>query len=100
METGKRDVLMKEGIIVVDKIPKNCRNIKGDKYVGCPFGGMVCQITQKDVMSHVVKGTKPEWCPIKQIPEKKMCSMSICIDKEEYNKRKGWNECVDQLLNG
>ena len=54
---------MAKGIIVVD-LPKSCRNIRGDEN-GCPFGGMVCQVKQKDVMNHVVKGTKPDWCPIK-----------------------------------
>lgn len=58
---------MSKGMIVVDKIPENCRNIRGDKEKGCPFGGMECQVKQKDVMEHVKEGTKPDWCPINSI---------------------------------
>lgn len=39
---------MAKGIIVLDEIPKNCRNIRGDKN-GCPLGGMFCQICDTDV---------------------------------------------------
>lgn len=57
---------MKKGIIVLDEIPKNCRNIRGDKN-GCPLGGMFCQMCDTDVMEHVVHGTKPDLCPIKPL---------------------------------
>ena len=30
------------------------------------------------------KWTKPDWCPIKKMPERKMYSKSICIAIEEY----------------
>ena len=56
---------MAKGIIVLDKIPKNCRMIFTDEN-GCPCGGMVCRVTYNDVMEHVKNGTKPEWCPIKE----------------------------------
>ena len=62
---------MAKGIIVLDKIPQTCQHIRGNKEGGCPFGGMVCQICDKDVMEHVKNGTKPDWCPIKQMPERK-----------------------------
>lgn len=61
---------MAKGIIVLDEIPGNCSNIRGDEN-GCPYGGMVCQITGIDVMEHVIKGTKPDWCPIRIMPERK-----------------------------
>ena len=56
---------MAKGIIVVD-MPETCRHIRGEKEKGCPFGGMVCQVTQRDVMEYLVKGSKPDWCPIKE----------------------------------
>lgn len=87
---------MAKGIIVLDEIPGNCSNIRGDEN-GCPYGGMVCQIVGKDVMEHVIKGTKPDWCPIKKMPERKMCSKSICIATEEYYQRKGFNACLDEI---
>lgn len=67
---------MSKGIIVVDKIPENCRNIRGEKEKGCPFGGMVYQIKQEDVMKHIEDGTKPDWCP----------------------RTGGWNASIDEIL--
>ena len=87
---------MTKGIIVLNEIPGNCRNIRGDEN-GCPYGGMVCKISKEDVMEHVKNGTKPDSCPIKPIPERKMCTKSICISTEEYNQRKGWNACLEEI---
>lgn len=91
---------MSKGIIVVEKIPENCRNIRGDEN-GCLYGGMVCQITQSDVMQHVKDGTKPDWCPIKTAPEKKpkikqTVSPMITEQYEIYDK--GWNACIDEIF--
>lgn len=58
---------MSKGIIVVNKIPQTCQHIRGNEEHGCPFGGMVCQITQDDVYHHVRDGSKPDRCPIKPI---------------------------------
>lgn len=91
-----------KGIIVVDKIPENCRNIKGEEEIGCPFGGMVCQVKQKDVMSHVVEGTKPDWCPIRPMPEKKELTGDVSNVKSisEESIKIGWNDCIDEMLKG
>lgn len=60
---------MSKGIIVVDKIPQTCQHIRGNKEEGCPFGGMVCQITQNDAYDYVRDWSKPDWCPIRPMPE-------------------------------
>lgn len=91
-----------KGIIVVDKIPGNCRYIKGDKENGCPFGGMVCQITKKDVMRHVSEGTKSEDCPIKPIPEKKEVRETTASIGGVFlqGRETGWNDCINEILKG
>ena len=86
---------MAKGIIVVDKIPQNCRNIRGDTERGCPHGGMVCQITGRDIMHHLETGTKPDWCPIKEAPKK-----SEVVPLGEMSYVSGWNACVDEILKG
>ena len=58
---------MAKGIIVLNEVPKTCQHIRGNEEDGCPFGGMVCQICDTDVMEHVKNGTKPDWCPIKNM---------------------------------
>lgn len=83
---------MAKGIIVVD-MPETCRHIRGEKEKGCPFGGMVCQVNQRDVMEHLVKGSKPDWCPIKPMP-KRTYHENYC-DGGRYDK--GWNDCLDEI---
>lgn len=84
---------MAKGIIVVD-MPETCRHIRGEKEKGCPFGGMVCQVTQRDVMEYLVKGSKPDWCPIKPMPER--ANHEGYCDNGRYDK--GWNDCLAELM--
>ena len=58
------------------------------------FGGMVCQVTQRDVMEYLVKGSKPDWCPIKPMPER--ANHEGYCDNGRYDK--GWNDCLAELM--
>lgn len=84
---------MAKGIIVVD-MPETCRHIRGEKEKGCPFGGVVCQVNQRDVMGYLVKGSKPDWCPIKPMPER--ANHEGYCDNGRYDK--GWNDCLAELM--
>ena len=92
---------MSKGIIVVDKIPVNCRNIRGDEN-GCPFGGMVCQINKEDVMEHVKNGTRSDRCPINPMPERKALTgdLSNVTKMGEELVKAGWNECLEKIEDG
>lgn len=92
---------MSKGIIVVD-MPEKC--------IDCEFCREIsegieacCEMTidpdDNDFLRMIDDycQLKPGWCPIKPMPEKKMCSMSICIATEEYHQRKGWNACIDKI---
>ena len=87
-----------KGIIVLDKIPENCRMIFTDRN-GCPCGGMACGITYDDVMEHVKNGTKPDWCPIKQMPKRKVLTgdVSNTTKMGEELVRVGFNACLDEI---
>lgn len=82
---------MKKGIIVIEDIPVICAE--------CNFANLTQdkKCFRCDVNGKIVYSGKPDWCPIKSIPERKMCSKSICIATEEYNLRKGWNACIDEI---
>ena len=92
---------MAKGIIVLHKIPQTCQHIRGNEEDGCPFGGMVCQICDVDVMEHVVHGTKPDWCPIKPMPERKevrgLSGLSEYSDWNLNGQDRGWNSCLDKI---
>lgn len=77
---------MAKGIIVVDIPDTDCR--------GCqcfrkqfPFCGAVGRYIEPIV------GKKPEWCPIKPMPERAY-HKDYC-DGGRYDK--GWNECLDKI---
>lgn len=95
---------MGKSILVIDT-PENCGR--------CPFckGLNACKImkflngdkitTIYTVDKQIFDGTKPGWCPFKDMPEKKG---SIRGPLPQYDTDMhyeiGWNECIDQILNG
>lgn len=93
---------MDKGIIVVDKIPQTCQHIRGNMEYGCIFGGMVCQITQNDVYHHVIDGSKPDWCPIKEIPTKleELKQPYSIGDYQIKGFQRGWNACLEKIQEG
>lgn len=88
-----------KGIIVLDKIPQTCQHIRGNEEDGCPFGGMSCQICDTDVMKHTIHGTKPDWCPIKEIPERleELKQPHSINDYQRKGFSKGFNACLDKI---
>lgn len=59
-----------------------------------PILNLICGVTQEDAYNV----GKPDWCPLRELPEK------IPESKSEYEKvttsvkRIGWNECLDTML--
>lgn len=97
---------MAKGIIVVD-VPECCMECRSCYHADdLELCGLVKRLYRcrfepediEDVYLPDIMRAKPDWCPIRQLPEKKMCSMSICIATEEYHERKGWNACIDEIL--
>ena len=42
---------------------------------------------------------KPDWCPLKDVPEKKSIPNGFMIG-EMYGEDIGWNNCIDEILKG
>lgn len=95
---------MGKSILVIDT-PENCGR--------CPFckGLNACKImkflngdkitTIYTVDKQIFDGTKPDWCPFKDMPEKKG---SVGGPLPQYDTDMhyeiGWNDCLDHILNG
>lgn len=84
---------MAKGYIVVD-IPNRCSNcVASDTYV------TLCRCTRKKITKPF---SKPDWCPIKEIPKK------IGLIDEFGNSRfgyrfgymDGWNDLIDEMFGG
>lgn len=90
---------MSKGYILVD-VPENCRCIRGDEK-WCQFGGMVCLVSGRDVMKHISAGTKPDWCPIRELPERRketLIPVSERVFKRCSEYATGWNDCLKTII--
>lgn len=82
-----------KGIIVVD-IPENCS--KCDRLWHYSDGLPYCE--EKDREIGFIE-EKPDWCPIKPVPEKKEFPECFMYG-EIYGEEIGWNACIDEILKG
>lgn len=79
-----------KGIIVVKDFPENCRD--------CDYFGILCKITNKKCNWYSENG-KPEWCPIKSIPEKKDDNGYEVFESRYLDGyANGWNKCIDEIM--
>lgn len=90
---------MKKAVLVID-MPKNCKECKlmvyDDISYWCPVRTMNDIFYETDVYQYVKNETKPDWCPLKEIPEKK----EIFNNCDDYlnGVDDGWNACIDEIL--
>ena len=89
---------MSKAVLIMD-MPSSC--------MGCNF--LHCEIEEnkeyceaREIRKQVdlEKEEKPDWCPLKPMPEKKVLSGDVAdiqkMGKELINK--GYNACIDELL--
>ena len=84
---------MGKGIIVVD-IPADCRD--------CLLRSLADDcIIGRNVMEYRHKKSKPDWCPINPLPEKKeVCGRYPQPDGVVPSFKMGWNACIAEILKG
>ena len=88
-----------EGIIVVDKIPKNCNEC--GMYYTSALGGFGCVVRHRFISENAAnKRKKPDWCPIKPIPMREEVGLDYCEDEWAHGFNTGWNKCIDEILKG
>lgn len=84
-------------ILVID-MPEDCyecpcyQSMSGDSF---------CGVTNEDTMINT--DTKPNWCPLKPMPQKMADEDGIISEQKEpteceWDFISGWNACVDEIL--
>lgn len=53
-----------------------------------------CGVSGEDIDSH----SKPDWCPLRDLPEKKDMEPGKTIIRAAQHE--GWNMCIDEILKG
>ena len=89
---------MGKSVLVVDT-PKNCRECKFSEMSYSGFDNLICTPEQK--ITYKFSEIKPNWCPLKEAPEKMdatyklhfLCSETKCREYEY-----GWNSCLEEIL--
>ena len=82
---------MSKAILVID-MPKSCKDCNimfTDNYSD------YCPCNRQDVFNYVCSDTRPDWCPLKKVPEKP--------DYPPINESSfvaGYNACIDEILKG
>ena len=85
--------VMNKAIIVLD-MPEHCDY--------CHFGyysdGRILRCQYSDKTIEDIKA-KPEWCPLKPLPEKYEIDKNKCSDPfYEFEFEHGYNQCIDEIL--
>lgn len=90
---------MSKGNIILDSIPARCVSCSCyDSFTVRGDTGF-CLIKNRNVENGDKFG-RPDWCPIKEMPNKKSEFEMDILEHEsfDFGKRAGWNECIDELL--
>ncbi len=90
---------MVKAVLIMDDMPECCAD--------CCCGyferdskelNLICGATGEDANNV----GKPDWCPLRELPEKKVADKRLAISPltEGYLKdfEKGWNACLDAIL--
>lgn len=84
---------MVKGIIVVDDIPVICAE--------CDFASLKCsgKYLWCNIKKEFCNSSKPDWCPVKQIPER-LEELKCPHSMSDYQRKgfsRGWNACLDEI---
>ena len=89
---------MSKAVLVMD-MPERCadcplRSSKKTSYV-------CCYLTLKNISSTDYYDKKPDWCPLRELPEKKETWVTLsCYPNGRWTEdmKAGYNTCLDEIL--
>lgn len=93
-----------KAILVMD-MPESCENCHAGRNLlsNKTKETWACEIIlfMKDEIKCVdeYEDCKPDWCPLKSLPDKKEVEECFMSD-ELYGRERGWNDCIDDILKG
>lgn len=91
---------MAKAVLVMDDMPECCAECACSYFErGSKELNLICGATGEDANNV----GKPDWCPLRELPEKKVADKRLAISPltEGYLKdfEKGWNACLDAIEN-
>lgn len=79
---------MAKAVLVMD-MPECCNDCYA---MNMSLSGRFCRAAEESLP---VKAERPDWCPLRELPEKKELYLSINNQKGYCD---GWNACLDKIL--
>jgi len=87
---------MPKAILIMDDMPECCADCPCSFFErDNPILNLICGVTQEDAYNV----GKPDWCPLRELPEKIPELKSGYEDLSTSIRRVGWNACLDEILN-
>ena len=90
-----------KAILVID-MPEEC--------LLCPcychseeFDNEFCKVNLQAFMSAEERDNRPEWCPLKPMPQKKILDEELFMSgnfRLIQARFTGWNDCIDEIIGG
>ena len=84
---------MMKGIIVLDEIPEKCNQCNFWFAKATVPVEYRCMGLQREITENELTKKKPDWCPIKQMPEK----IEVLKYTHSMKFSRGWNACLDEI---
>lgn len=79
--------------VLVMNTPENCKSC-----IHISTFRDFCRINCRDIKDI---STKPDWCPLKPLPEKKLHTAPVSNYELQKNLlADGWNNCIDEITGG
>ena len=93
---------MSKAVLVMD-MPSSCR--KCDlRVIGIDNFCVGADCRKIDQMEIINEDIKPDWCPLRELPKKKIPQKfnpyEMLMLEHNQGYRKGYNACIDELLKG
>lgn len=83
---------MSKAILVLNEMPESCIKCYAIK---ASHGMIYCEVMQKGTNKDAVYKSRPDFCPLKPMPEKDVYSSRYDEYLSGYND--GWNNCLREI---
>lgn len=93
---------MGKSILVIDT-PNNCAScqMSNINLYDMSKGGIYCQLNvRQDIPWEYTRNSRPDWCPLQELPEKKEITDDNLSLSVETVWNKAWNACIGKIMKG
>lgn len=86
---------MSKAVLVMDYMPTRCCDCELENDV--KINKTICHVSLRDISDSEYSQKKPDWCPLRELPEKMPDLEHGYENVEKSIIRTGWNACLDAI---